>query len=99
MQSTGQTSTQEMSFVPMHGSLITYANAAPFRLFTGAMCELIASPLVFLATLCKTAETHGSPGSSRRRARPADTAPRLRRARRAAATGGDRGARRAPRVA
>jgi hypothetical protein len=25
MQSTGQTSTHEMSFVPMHGSLITYA--------------------------------------------------------------------------
>jgi hypothetical protein len=38
MQSTGQTSTQELSLVPMHGSLITYAiQPAALGIFTVTM--------------------------------------------------------------
>jgi hypothetical protein len=63
MQSTGQTSTQELSLVPMHGSLITYAIFAPgvaaFDFFTRRMGKLSAH-LLFLVSLCKTPAQDGS---------------------------------------
>src|SRR3954447_3285182 len=58
MQSTGQTSTQELSLVPMHGSLITYATDARTsdRFFQREWSKAI---IICLVVVCKLAETMG----------------------------------------
>src|SRR3954452_10840914 len=53
MQSTGQTSTHEVSFVPMHGSLMTYAKTI-LRRFCTLSVEKLPHPVVFLCRMCKT---------------------------------------------
>src|SRR5215216_1835500 len=53
MQSTGQTSTQEVSFVPMQGSLITYAKGTlPMSLFhRSAVRNSITERILYIASL------------------------------------------------
>src|SRR4051794_523420 len=53
MQSTGQTSTHEVSFVPMHGSLMTYAKTI-LRRFCTLCVEKLPRPVVLLCRMCKT---------------------------------------------
>src|SRR4051795_8961165 len=62
MQSTGQTSTQEVSFVPIHGSLITYATATSRRIFFHTRRGKISEPVqIYPSDLCKACRSMDVP--------------------------------------